>query len=297
MVDDSITLSDGAWAATVSPGIGGSLLALACNGEAILRPTPIEAIRNHDVLLTAAYPMIPYANRIAQGRFEFGGVAYGLPATDVGAPHSLHGVGWRRAWTVDDADRRTCTLSLIHRPDIDGAVGWPFAFQAIQRFTVTSQGLALRLELTNLDTADAPAGIGWHPFFRRRAGEAVALRSKGAWLNGPDLLPSTLVISDDWNFMPGQVLDDRGVDNDIEGWDGIAHLRAPSGPDVRLRAGGDLTSLRLYAPTGQDFYAVEPVSHLANAINRPGLTDNAMIVLAPGQSLHGDIEITLDPKP
>ena len=60
-----------------------------------------------------------------------------------------------------------------------------------------------------------------------------------------------------------------------------------------MRASRAFGCLRLYTPVGADFYAVEPVSHLANAINRPELEDHAMTILKPGASLRGDIEIEL----
>ncbi len=68
-------------------------------------------------------------------------------------------------------------------------------------------------------------------------------------------------------------------------------MTAPAGQTVLLRAGRAFGSLRLYTPAGLDFYAVEPVTHLANAINRPELREQAMTVLAAGASLRGDIEI------
>ena len=292
---DIITLAAGDWLAEVAPAIGGALLSLSFKGEDLLRPTSAEAVEAGDVRLTAAYPMIPYANRIDHGRFSFDGRAWQLERSNT-ASHSLHGVGWRRAWAVQAKHAQACTLSLLHRPDIDGVQDWPFAFEARQRFVLSAQGLTLTLAVTNLEQAPAPAGIGWHPFFRRRHGETLAFQAKAAWRNGPDLLPSGVETDANWNHALGQALNQRVWDNDFSGWGGLASLDAPSGLPIRLRAGSVFGALRLYTPAGQDFYAVEPVSHLANAINRPKLEDHAMTLLAPGASLHGDIEIGLETK-
>ncbi len=286
---ETLTLKAGRWSAEVAPAIGGALLSLSYKGEPILRPTPAEAIEAGDVRLTAGYPMIPYANRIDHGRFSFGGGDHRLQPSDIALPHSLHGVGWRRAWTVEAATTKACTLRLVHHPDAD----WPFAFSAVQQFVLSDQRLTLRMSVTNLEDAPAPAGLGWHPFFRRRPGEALTFSAKGAWANGPDLLPSAIETDASWNYGRGRALDQRGVDNDFFGWGGLARLAAPAGPVVVLRASRAFGGLRLYTPPGQDFYAVEPVTHLANAINRPELKAHAMTLLAPGASLRGDIEIEI----
>jgi aldose 1-epimerase len=290
---DAIVLAAGDWIAAISPSIGGSLLSLTCRGEPILRPTPAEAIAANDVLLTAGYPMIPYANRIDHGRFAFGGVTHRLAAAVIAAPHSLHGVGWRRAWSVEAADDHACRLSLRHQPSRPDDPDWPFAFEASEQFVLTDRGLTIRMSVTNLEPSAAPAGLGFHAFFPRRAGETLAFGSKGAWRNGPDMLPAARQSGKTWNYADGQVLGSNEVDNDFSGWGGLARMAAPSATGVRMRASRTFGGLRLYTPAGLDFYAVEPISHLANAINRPDLKDDPMTVLAPGATLCGEIDIEL----
>jgi aldose 1-epimerase len=147
------------------------------------------------------------------------------------------------------------------------------------------------MAVTNLEPAPAPAGLGLHTFFPRRPGETLVFGAKGGWRNGPDLLPAAFETGGDWNHVGGRALSAHEVDNDFSGWGGLARMTAPAGPTVLLRAGRAFGSLRLYTPAGLDFYAVEPVTHLANAINRPEVGDEAMTVLAPAASLRGDIEI------
>ena len=288
-----ICLTAGDWSAEVAPAIGGSLLSLTHRGAPILRPTPAEAIVAGDVRLTAGYPMIPYANRVDHGRFTYAGAAHQLDTSFIGAPHSIHGVGWRRPWSVETADARACTLALRHQPSSAADPDWPYAFEASERFVLTDRGLTVRLSVTNLEPAPAPAGLGFHTFFRRRFGETLTFGSKGAWRNGPDMLPSARETGEAWNYAAGRALDEHEIDNDFFGWGGLARMAAPGGAAIRMRASRAFGVLRLYTPKGADFFAAEPVSHLANAINRPELADHAMTILAPGASLRGDIEIEL----
>ena len=289
---DPITLAAGDWTAQIAPAIGGAVLSLTHEGEPILRPTPPEAVVDRDVRLSAGYPMIPYANRIDHGRFSFAGETHQLDTNFIGAPHSIHGLGWRRAWSVEAATSHACTLGLRHQPSAADP-DWPFSFEARQRYVLTHHGLTIRMSVTNLEPGPAPAGLGFHAFFRRRSGEALTFGSKGAWLNGADMLPSRWAAGEAWNYADGRVLGPDAVDNDFFGWGGMALMTAPGAPTIRMRAGRAFGVLRLYTPLDCDFYAVEPVSHLANAINRPDLADHAMTVLAPGAALRGDIEIDL----
>src|SRR4028119_2101390 len=55
------------------PSIGGSLAWLRHDGTDLMRPLTEERRRVGDVLGTAMFPMMPYANRIAGNTFRFEG--------------------------------------------------------------------------------------------------------------------------------------------------------------------------------------------------------------------------------
>jgi len=278
-----IVIAAGDWTASILPGVGGAIGALDWMGLPILRRTR-----------QAAYAMIPYANRIDRGRFRFAGRDHVLATDGPGAPHSLHGIGWRRAWDVAGADGRACHLTLRHRPADADDPDWPFAFDADQWLALDPEGLTIRLSVTNTGAADAPTGLGYHPWFHRRPGETLTFQSGGVWLNGPDLLPTARAPGLAAAFATGRRLDGQTFDNDVFGWDGVARLDAPEGPALRLTADPVLGLLRLYTPADGEAYAVEPVSHRADAINATDLADGAMAVLWPGESLAGDIAIRLE---
>ena len=54
----------------------------------------------------ASFPLLPWCNRIRDGRAQFGGrdiaIAPGHPASPSGK-HPLHGIGWLRPWQVAQA--------------------------------------------------------------------------------------------------------------------------------------------------------------------------------------------------
>ena len=53
----------------------------------------------------ACFPLVPYANRIANGRFAFAGDEVQLRRNWDRDPHPLHGQGWRSAWTIEHERR------------------------------------------------------------------------------------------------------------------------------------------------------------------------------------------------
>jgi aldose 1-epimerase len=118
-----ISLAAGDWTAELRPEIGGVLSALRHRGIDILRPMPREA---NSPLQSACFPLVPYCNRIRDGRFTFAGRNVMLPANFPPEPHSLHGFGWQQAWTLESRAETKCVL--LH--EYDGAGPWPWAYRA-----------------------------------------------------------------------------------------------------------------------------------------------------------------------
>ena len=50
---------------------GGAIREFSCGRRQVLRPAPSTA--SSDAIDLACFPMVPYVNRIAEGRFRFGG--------------------------------------------------------------------------------------------------------------------------------------------------------------------------------------------------------------------------------
>lgn len=288
-MSDPVSLSAGDLQAVIAPGLGASILSFTHAGGDILRPATAAAVAGGQVRLTGGYPMLPFANRIADGRFLFAGRWHRLRANapDLG-PHALHGSGWQSAWTVVDRGAAHLSLSLGHRPAAEG--DWPFAFTAGLDYRLSPDGLAVGMRLVNDSPGMAPAGMGLHPNFRRVPGVMLRFSALSHWQPGPDGLPAGVSMPPDPDFRHGRLLDDRVLDGDFPGWAGIAHLTglAP-GLLVSVRADRLFGTLRVFTPAARDFFGLEPVTHGANAINQPELPP--MAILAPGAALSGTISI------
>jgi len=272
---------------TLAPGIGGAIMAFRQGGFALLRETPPETA---DVRLLSCYPLVPFSNRIAAGRFSFTGRSYSLwrdPLT--GGPHAIHGEGWRRAWDVAEAGDSSARITLDHHATEPES--WPFPFRAEQHFALSAAGLALTFVLTNTASVAAPAGIGLHPYFPRHAGVVLGFQAKSVWRNGEDHLPSQATpLPEEWNFSSPRPLGEPGLDNCFASWSGRAEIAWPAaGRGLSLMADRCFGHAVVYTPPRAADFAFEPVSHMNDAINRLDQPDNGLVVLEPGASLRGTV--------
>lgn len=294
-MDNVVALQHNDQTCRLAPGCGGSLLSWSRIGAQgpvdLLRPAdPTRAVSPTD---SGCFPLVPFSNRIAAGRFTFQGRAVTLPH-DPGFLHAIHGHGWTRAWTVEDRSTRALRLALHHSPD-----AWPWRYSAHQTIALEDDGLSIRLELLNESDETMPAGFGLHPYFPKPPGTRITMRVGGVWDNDSAMLPHAHhPLPPSLSFPDGLILEDSVVlDHGFTGWDGRAAIQWTSGPTagttVTLLADGPFGHVIVYAPAGENYLCLEPVSHMTNALNRPDVDDAGVIALAPGERVSGTLRFRL----
>ena len=104
--------------------------------------------------------LIPWPNRIEDGSYEFDGRSYQLPLNEPARQNAIHGLARWSDWSVVDRmeDRVTFEHALYPRP------GYPFALELRAAYSLSEDGLAVRIEATNAGSEAAPFGAGWHPY-------------------------------------------------------------------------------------------------------------------------------------
>lgn len=283
-----LTLSAGASSVVVAPEHGAALTGWLLGRTPILRRALPQAATAGDPHAMGCFPLVPYGNRIAYGRFRWLGTEYQLTRNFGDHPHSIHGVGWQRAWDVAEVSTASAALTLDHRPDD----GWPFAFQARVSYALSATALSVTIGVTSRHHAAAPAGIGLHPFFPKTNDPTLRFEASGVWENAADSLPlHHATPPPDWAHAQPRPVAESRLDNCFTGWGGSADIRAGAA-SLRIEAGEAFRQLQVFTPSWAGFFCVEPVSHAADAINRPDLpADHAMHVLQPGQTLEGRISL------
>lgn len=294
---DPVTLRSGALGLDLVPAIGGSIARFWSEAAGLavelLRPAPVEALVQRDPWAMASFPLVPWSNRIREGRFAFGGRAVTLAPNHPPERHAIHGLGFQSPWSLVDLLPAAAVLEHRHAPD-----AWPWAYRAEQRITLTPAGLALELGLTNESDAPMPAGLGWHPYFPRTAETTLTARVGGLWLTDAEVLPLARV-TPPAEQDPGRGLrvDRVSLDNPFADWDGHAVVAWPERrARLRIAAGPPLSWLVVYTPPARPFFCVEPVSHVTDAFNlaAAGRTDTGTLLVGPGETLR--VAVTLTPE-
>ena len=295
---DALTLRAGGAGLQVIPSLGGAVARywLERGGTTWewLRPGAPGALRRGDPYEMAAFPLVPYSNRIRHGRFRFQGLDIALPLNRPPERHSIHGHGWQAGWSPIEIGTSEARLEYRH-----AAGAWPWTYRATQRFTLTPSRLTVELALHSESDRPMPAGVGWHPYFLRTGRTMLAAEVGAMWRTDDEMLPTTLGAPPPVAHLSRGVAADRvALDNGFVGW----RRRAVIGwPELRARvvmtAEAPLDCLVVYTPVGRSFLCVEPVSHVTDAFNlaETGVKDTGMKILAPSETVRAAISLTPEP--
>lgn len=277
-----LELHAGALRLAVHPDLGGCIAGLWHGNKPVMRSTePAELDISHK---SASYPLVPYSNRVGHRHFRWQGQDYTTAANFSNNPHSLHGVAWLRRWEVMPAGANELRLRYEHQADPH----WPFAFVVEQHFSLTPQQLSVRLVFTNTANIAQPVGLGWHPYFPKRAHSRLQAVVSERWESGANQLPT--------HKLPQPGIDDEvshlAFDNCFEGWAGPAHLRDDK---FSLQLTSSLGHLVVYTPHDKDYFCVEPVSHVSNAIQMTDPARHGLLTIEPGQTTDAWMKLDIAP--
>lgn len=172
-----ITLTAGPGEAIVTE-VGANLRAFTVAGRDVVVPfgeDELPPASNGAVL-------VPWPNRIADGRYSWRGVEYQLPITEPQRGTALHGlVCWER-WHIDRQDGASATLSLDTVP----VPGYPFPLHVEITYALDGAGsLDVTVTTTSTGTVPAPYGIGFHPWLSPGPGrldDAVLQLDAASWI-------------------------------------------------------------------------------------------------------------------
>jgi aldose 1-epimerase len=291
-----VKLTKGDLSLEVIPQIGGCIAAFRLGDFDLMRPMPADAIAEGNVRKAASYPLVPFSNRIADGRFTFGGKTYDMAPNTEGSPHAIHGLGWQSVWTARDNEGADLMLYLEHNPATAPAGAWPFGFVAHQYFTLTENTLRMGLHIGNTHSGMAPVGLGMHPFFLKRPGTKLQFAAADVWQNNDRKLPHLCQPTPpEWDFSATRAIGATIVDNCFTHWQGDAEIwHEPEGVKIAITATSNLRNAVFFVPPGRDDFAFEPVSHVNNALNLDlSVEDGAMSAIPFGAVLTEEITFSV----
>jgi aldose 1-epimerase len=136
--------------------VGGGIRTYAVGDRPVLHPYDLDA------MCDAAHgaPLIPWPNRLADGRYEFEGRQLQLDLTEPTKNNAIHGLLRWRPWQVKEhsSDRVVLTTRLYPM------TGYPFALETEIDYRLTSDGLRVETTAENIGKTACPYGCGQHPY-------------------------------------------------------------------------------------------------------------------------------------
>jgi aldose 1-epimerase len=105
-------------------------------------------------------PLIPWPNRLADGRYEFEGRTYQVPLSEPEKHNALHGFARWMTWRIEQHEASRARLGLEMYP----RTGYPFALRIAVVYEVTPSGVTITTSAVNAGRSSLPYANGFHPY-------------------------------------------------------------------------------------------------------------------------------------
>ncbi|MGH7666451.1 MAG: aldose 1-epimerase family protein [Candidatus Dormibacteria bacterium] len=191
--------------------VGGGVREYCAGERAVLDPYPIDAMCDG----AHGAPLIPWPNRLADGRYRFDGVDYQVALTEPEKSNAIHGLLRWRPWKA----RRREPARVVMAATIFPLQGFPFMLDVEVEYRLGEGGLEVRTAATNLGSTPCPFGAGQHPYLSAGGGQLdgcrLELRAGTRIVTDPERqLPvgEEPVQGTAFDFRQGRVLGDLQVD-------------------------------------------------------------------------------------
>ena len=256
----------------------------------LLRP---QYDTSDEVLHSACFAMVPYSNRLFDGRLITPQGVRTLPMNLARLPHPVHGLGWRTAWQVADHEPHRVRLHYTHVADMH----WPYAHSVDQTIGIAGSKVRFELEMRNESGLPMPAGLGWHPCFAIDPQTEIRLHAPEVWAldeSGKPLACEDTKGHPQCDFSNARYANGIVLNHCFRKWDGVVDIARPEvGLTIQMRASDNLRNLVVYRTAGHPWLCIEPVSHATGAFSLDGINNhrNGIQILHPGECVHGWIEM------
>lgn len=281
------TLRHGAVEAQVAQA-GAALLGLRHGTDWLTEPTPLD----RSVAAGNGQVLVPWPNRIRDGRWLLDGAVQQLPLTEPARHNASHGLLRSAEYRLVSGSQESVRLAARIFP----VTGYPFRVDHTVTYAVSATGLRVTHELRNHSPAPAPVALGAHPYLRVGdvpVAECSLQVAAQEWLRTDDhLIPvSTEPLDPEHDWRTARTI---GRSRPDTCWttltpepDGLVRhrLRAPDGSGVDLWADPAFGHVQVFVtdrlPGREVAIAVEPMTAAPDAFN----SGDGLVWLPTGDSL------------
>jgi aldose 1-epimerase len=105
-------------------------------------------------------PLIPWPNRLADGRYHFDGVDHEVALSEPAKHNAIHGFLLWRSWQASEHE----SSRVVMRTRLHPLPGYPFALEVSVAYELTDEGLVVTITAVNIGERRCPYGAGQHPY-------------------------------------------------------------------------------------------------------------------------------------
>ncbi len=136
--------------------VGGGIRAYDVGGAEVLQPYAV------DKMCDGAHgaPLVPWPNRLGDGRYRFGGTDYQVALTEPEKNNAIHGFLRWRSWNCLEHENDHVVMATTLFP----LLGYPFTLDVHVSYHLDETGLRVTTTATNAGDRAAPYACGQHPY-------------------------------------------------------------------------------------------------------------------------------------
>jgi aldose 1-epimerase len=251
--------------------------------------------------------LAPWPNRIAEGRYEYGGRTLQCPLNEPSRGDAIHGLVRWSDWTLVEHTASSVVLTVAVRPQ----PGYEWALQLRVGYHLDDRGLRVELTATNSGGERAPFGAGFHPYLRlgvRTVDDLwLVVPAERRILADADESREESVDGTEWDFRSLRRLGPLALDTAYGGL-----LRHDDGRAVVVLTDGEGTSaVRLWVDEAYRYLMVYTADEVHSADRRRRAvavepmtcppqafrTGTDVVDLRPGESWHGQWGLVPELRP
>ncbi|MFW5693682.1 MAG: aldose 1-epimerase [Alkalispirochaeta sp.] len=277
--------------AQIDPSCGGTVRQIRLPEDVLYDP---ERSSGCDTAFFAGRVLLPFADRISNGRYRWRGTDYTLPLNDPEMGDAIHGFLYRTALKVESRAADRLTL----RGELSAEQGYPWPLTVKISYRVAAATFFIAVEAQNRGASCAPFTAGWHPYFDFGREAELQIRAS-RFIEADDALRVTgrrpFVDGTRYDFRRRRPIGEDPLDVAVELDDAHEHsvVLTDSRRSLTITPTGVFSRIQIFTPPGDRGIALEPVSAPGAAFNDPPL---GVTELEPGASVTGSVAIRCEPR-
>jgi aldose 1-epimerase len=250
--------------------------------------------------------MIPFPNRIEDGRYRFGGEEHTLPINFPQQNHAIHGLISGEELSLLGTKQGDAFATVSLKLDLTGRhEGYPFALVVEINYTLSVRGFMVETLATNTGDVRLPFGDGWHPYYAFGDCQDVdswriTIPARSRVEMNERLIPTgrfSPISGSDYDFLKARRIGSLDLDDvftdviETEGKTTTVLSSDELGMAMEIWQDRAYPYLVIFTPPGDErtCIAVEPMTCNTNAFNN----GQGLIVLEPGESFRGTYGVRL----